>query len=491
MISYSTPDDLQPYLADACHYQGTAQEVFLPESTEELRTIIQQAYQQKTPVTISGRRTGLTGGASPHGGIIISTERLDTILSIDQEHLTATVQAGAILGEFQKTVQQQGMLYSPDPTERSCSIGGTIANNSSGARTFKYGPTRHYVNALTIILANGETLLLRRGQHIAHEGTLSVTTEEGTQYTIQTPDINMPTFKHAAGYFITPSMDAIDLFIGSEGTLGVIAEAELQCLPLPPHIISCIAFFTDVDTMISFVETARTRSHATKAHSTPHTDIEARALEMLDSRSIDLVRDVKSGIPENIVAAIWFEQEVDDAHEEFLLAQWYELIEEYTPLAEDTWVALTERDQQEMRDFRHAVPSRVYEHLGKLNQVKIGTDMAVPDNHFREFYHFYLQELEASNLQYMIYGHIGNCHVHANLFANNDDEAAQAKTLYARFIDKSLELGGTISAEHGVGKLKKPFLVQMYGEQTMNVFRSIKQTFDSDFLIGRDTMFDQ
>ena len=156
-------DDFESYLTDASNMQGGhASKLFIPESVEEIQAILKEANAQSIPVTVSGARTGTVGGAVPFGGYIISTERLNKIKSIDREARTAVVEPGVILRDFQKAVEAEGLFYPPDPTEWSCQIGGTVATNASGSRSFKYGATRHYVNQLKVVLADGDILRLSR-----------------------------------------------------------------------------------------------------------------------------------------------------------------------------------------------------------------------------------------------------------------------------------------------------------------------------------------
>jgi D-lactate dehydrogenase (cytochrome) len=421
---------------------------------------------------------------------VIATSKMNRIVSIDPERLRAVVQPGVILGEFQQEVERFGVFYPPDPTERSCYIGGTIATNSSGARTFKYGPTRAFVEALRVVLATGEQLYLRRGEQMAEGHRLTLTTVSGRTIVLELPDYTMPATKHAAGYYIHPDMDAIDIFIGSEGTLGIVTEIELRLLPLPERLFAGVVFFPDEEATLDFVEEARERSRATLSGGSD--DIEARALEYLDINALDMIRDKFPNIPDGASGgAIWFEQETTDATEESLLGAWYDLILRHRGLADDSWFAISMEDQRKMRQFRHAIPEAVYEYISEHGQTKLGTDMAVPDRHFRELLMFYRAQFAEHGLKNVTYGHIGNAHLHANLFADGAEQFALAKDVYNRLVEKALALGGTISAEHGVGKLKTSYLVKLYGEEAIAAMRQMKMTLDPDGMLGAGTMFDR
>lgn len=490
MLVKTDQDTLQSYLSDASNMPGgSADLILIPETQEELREAVLQCSREGKAMTIAGGGTGLTGARVPFGGAVISTERLNTIISIDEQSLRAVVEPGVSLRDFQTAVEERGLLYPPDPTERAAAMGGTVACNSSGARTFKYGATRAFIERLRIFLPDGEELQIRRGETFADGNTLRLQAVSGKTYALDLPQITMPEIKHAAGYFIKPNMDAIDLFIGSEGTLGAIAEIEVRLLKQPERIVAGVIFFDSVEGVMGFVNEARTASLKTRMNTGDDIGIDSRALEYFDRNALDFVREEYPNIPQGAAAAVWFEQEVNDETEGTLLELWYELIGKYTPFMDEAWFAITEKDQEELREFRHAVPAKTYERIRELNQRKIGTDMAVPDTHFQLLYDFYTAEFAKENLQYIIFGHIGNSHVHANIFASTPEELDRAKSAYHRCVLKSLELGGTISAEHGVGKIKRDYLREMYGAEAIAQFAAMKRVLDPQELLGRGTIF--
>ena len=240
MLVKSDQDAIQSFLADASNLAGGhASRVLVPETFEEVADALARATRERTPVTVAGAGTGIVGGRVPFGGVVLSTQRLNRIGEIVREGVggRATAGAGVVLADFQREVRSRGLLYPPDPTESSCYLGGTVATNASGARTFKYGPTRAYVRRLKVALATGDLLDIRRGEIFADAGgRVHVTLGGGRSIDACLPSYTMPaTRKHAAGYYVAPGMDLIDLFVGSEGTLGVITETEVS---LPPPRVS-------------------------------------------------------------------------------------------------------------------------------------------------------------------------------------------------------------------------------------------------------------
>src|SRR2546423_5033010 len=269
MLTKTQPDEIQGYLSDASFVRrGRADRVVFPESADDVAQILAEATRNQTPVTVSGAGTGTVAGRVPFGGIVLATDKLNRIGKIirkDKEGLV-TAEAGVRLNDLQRAVESEGLLYPPDPTEGSCFIGGNVATNASGARTFKYGPTRNYVAALKIVLATGEVVSLHRGNlHADDQNQIALPLSSGRTISAQLPSYQMPRVrKHAAGYYIAPRMDFIDLFIGSEGTLGVIVEAELKLIDKPEGLLSGVVFFTDESNLLEFIRDARERSLANR-----------------------------------------------------------------------------------------------------------------------------------------------------------------------------------------------------------------------------------
>ena len=493
------PEDIQNYLTDASNMPGGhAERLFVPETTEEVADVLRVANASGIPVTISGARTGTVGGAVPFGGYIISLERLNKIKSIDKANLTAVVEPGVLLADFTKAVEAEGLLYPPDPTEWSCQIGGTVATNASGARSFKYGATRAFVNGLTVVLADGDVLKLKRGAVFSNgDGVVKLTTEGGREIAAKVPTYRRPKVrKNVSGYFNEQPLDVIDLFIGSEGTLGVITEIELRLLAKPEGFFSGIVFFQKNEDLLAFVDEAKAASfEARKANDpvaiAPGSDMSAALIEYFDDRALAFIREKFPETPEGMAGAIFFEQETGEETEDVLLEQWNALLEKHNADIDGSWFTTTDSDREKMRAFRHVLPVSVNERVVRNKQKKIGTDMAVPDENFAGFLKYQKEMLDASGIEYVIFGHIGDCHLHANLLPKDEDEATRSRHIYGRFVAQSIMLGGCVSAEHGIGKLKSKYLYVMMGERYMNEMAELKKAFDPIGILGRGNMFDK
>ncbi|HEX7334627.1 MAG TPA: FAD-binding oxidoreductase [Pyrinomonadaceae bacterium] len=477
MQTKNNPEEIQSFLSDASFIRdGFAERVVLPESVAEVSEILSGANRDGIPVTVSGAGTGTVGGRVAFGGIVLATDKLNRIKSIvHEEHGGfAVVEAGVILSDLQRAVDHEGLLYPPDPTERGCFVGGTVATNASGARTFKYGPTRNYVRALKVVLASGEVLDLRRGVvRVDADGRMRLGSVD-----VQLPSYRLPrTRKNASGYFVAPEMDAIDLFIGSEGTLGVICEVEVRLLPKPEGLLSGVVFFADEADVLAVVSDVR-------AHG------DARALEFFDRESLNFLRQKYPTIPEEAIGAIFFEQETTEATEEAVLNSWQELLDQHHALA-DSWFATNEQDQAKLREFRHQLPVLMNEWFARYRQRKVSTDMAVPDEAFPGLFRLYKETLQSSGMRYTIFGHIGDNHVHVNILPRDDDEGARARELYVQFLEYAASVGGTLSAEHGVGKLKRDYLHFFYNDQQLREMAALKTAFDPNGILGRDNIFSE
>jgi D-lactate dehydrogenase (cytochrome) len=494
MLEKFNADEMQSYLADASNLAGgRASRVVFPETAEEAAGVLVEASAGGVAVTVSGAGTGVVGGRVPFGGIVLATDKLNRIGEIIVEETgggRGTVEAGVTLADFRREVESRRLLYPPDPTEWSCYMGGTVVTNASGARTFKYGATRPYIRRLKIALTTGDVLDLARGEVFADaEGRLLIPLGAGRGIEAQLPAYRMPrTRKHAAGYYVEPGMDALDLFIGSEGTLGVVVEIEAALLPKPAGVLSGVVFFTEEEKLLAFVRAAREASLGTRAGNADG-GLDARALEFFDAEALKFLREKYPDIPGDAQGAVFFEQETTAATEERLMDAWLALLERNEAALDASWFATNERDQARLREFRHALPVLVNEWLARHGQRKVSTDMSVPDEAFAAMLRFYQETLRASGLQYVIFGHIGDNHVHVNILPRDDRQAAGAREIYGRFITRAVSVGGTISAEHGVGKIKRDYLRALYGDEHLRRMAALKRAFDPACILGRGNIF--
>jgi len=323
-----------------------------------------------------------------------------------------------------------------------------------------------------------------------------INTNDGRKIDVRIPTYERPDVrKNVSGYFVSKPLDAIDLFIGSEGTLGVITEIELSLMPKPEGFFSGIVFFKSEAELLAFVDEAKSLSfEARKAQvaTAPGSDrIDAALIEYFDDQALKFISEKFPETPDDAAGAVFFEQEANAGREEALLEQWNVLLEKHGADLERSWFTTNKQDLEKMREFRHALPVTVNERITKYKQRKFGTDMAVPDESFASFLRFYKQTLNSSGLEYVIFGHIGDCHLHANMLPRNDGEAETARHIYGRCVAQAIMLGGTVSAEHGIGKLKRKYLSALMGERYLNEMADLKKALDPNGILGRGNMFDE
>jgi FAD/FMN-containing dehydrogenase len=440
-------------IVDASGFEGSAEKLLVPESEQQLVEILADAARTKTPVTVVGSRTGLTGSCVPQGGWAISMEKFR---KLEIEDGFARVGAAVTLLELRDAAAKTGQFYAPDPTEITASIGGSIATNASGSRSFRFGSTRRHLRALKVALLDGTVRWFRRGETIDFEVPVLP---------------NPATTKNTAGYRLSAGMDWVDLFCGSEGTLGVTLEAEVALLSIPQHLLSGVVFFASDDDALDAVA---------KWRSIP----ELRMLEYADRPSLDLIRPKYPDIPRAAQAALLIEAEGDD------LDAWEQRLNECHALLEASWFGLEAKDRERFRAFRHAFPEAVVETMRKRGFMNMGTDYAVPLAKDREMLRYYRERLDAELPgHYVIYGHLGDAHVHLNMLPASADEAEIATRLLKEFAVKAVELGGTVSAEHGLGKRKAGLLALQYTPEQIEAMRAVKRRFDPEELLGRGTLF--
>ncbi|MGQ9819858.1 MAG: FAD-binding oxidoreductase [Candidatus Kapaibacteriales bacterium] len=491
MIIKNDPDTIENYLTDASNLRGKAEEVIIPENEFELIETIRELYSRTVPYTISGAGTGLVGGRVPFEGVIISMEKINTIFEVNDEEQTIHLQGGVAYSEMDYALNEHKLFLPPNPTEKNAFVGANIACNSSGSRTFKYGTFRDFVQVIKVILPDGEVVELTRNDEPIKNNIYMLPTPSGKVYSFTIPKITYPTLKkNSAGYYLRDGMHKLDLFIGSEGTIGTILEAKLRLIPFPEKVLGLIIFFEKLEKSLDFVDEIRNRSYIS-FHTGTNSDnlISARLIEYFDRNSLSLLFDEYPQIPKNSFSAIWIEQEYIEKEEEALIKCWFDIISKYTSLVDDTWVAMTDNEHERFRVFRHRIPQRVFELVARSKYQKVGSDVSVPDSMFKNYYLSLVETLYKSEIQFFIWGHIGNSHIHANLIPTNEEQNQLANEIYDDIVHRAIQLGGTFSAEHGTGKLKRKYLEMMYGSEVVAQMKKIKLLFDPKNLVGRGNLF--
>ncbi len=451
---------LEAYRYDASPVVGSPDALVRPNSGEEAADWLAQASSQGISVTPSALRSSTTGAGLAPSGWAMSCERLVGIESIDPERKRAVVSAGTVLREFKDAVEAQGLFYPPDPTsERECSIASTVACDASGARTYRYGGTDRW--------GTGDEDAL----------------PDGSLRWFGSRDVD----KDAAGY--AGLRDPVQLICGSEGTLGFITKVEVRLIDKPPAFTAGLAFFGDVGSALAFVGLAREQDRR-------GIGVRPRCLELLDAGCLEIMRAQGSGValPAGAGASVFFEQEHELGGEEAVFEAWWALLEESPgSMPDDTVVATDRARQDELRLLRHAVPAtlneegRSHAHAGGR---KISTDWAVPFEQLPGLVQTFDGWLAEARIDRALrYGHVGNGHPHYNLIVKDHAEFERAEAVVHRMCAAACEVGGTITAEHGIGKVKLPFVKYRFDELDLATMRAVKSVFDPKGIMAPGNIF--
>ena len=510
------PAVVASFLDDAAHYPGgRADGVVFPRSEAEVAAILGEC-RQVLPI---GAQSSVTGGATPLGGIVLSTAKMAAILEVADTF--ARVQPGLPVVTLKQALAADRRYYPPAPTYDGAFVGGTISTNASGAATFKYGSTRDWVRELTVVLACGEVIDLERGRVHAHpDGFFEIETSGGV-IKVPVPTYRMPDVpKRSAGYFAAPGMDLIDLFIGAEGTLGVVVEATLGVLSPAPATCLALVPFPDEARALSVVADLRERSRRTWREHGPR-GLDVSAIEMLDRRCLAMLHedgsDRKHGIslPPDTDIALLVQLELaggttgEDAYAQIAAAP--EPGGDATPLGlfcrlldqagvldhVDVAVPGDLARAQQFFDFRESAPEAVKQRVALARErtgqdiQKTAADMIVPFDRFGEMMAIYRRGYERRGLPYAIWGHVSDGNVHPNVIPRTlaDVEAGQAAIL--EFGLEVVARGGSPLSEHGVGRsaIKQALLRQLYGDRGIEEMRAVKRALDPEGKLAPGVIF--
>ena len=394
-----------------------------PTSREEVAALLAECTSSRTPVTAAGGQTSTTAASITDRGVLLSLRGMDRVIEVDAGRRVARAEPGVILADLKRACAAEGLLLPLDPTsEEECTVGGAVACNASGARSLRYGATRPHVRALTVAMADGTEVELRR------------------------PQLE----KNTVGYAL--AHDPVDWFVGSEGTLGVVVEAEFALLPLPESVIGLAIPFATELASLRFIVAAR-ESGA----------LHPRCIEFFDRLALEIVRGVE-GTREwapGASAFVYVEEEPPRGVAP-ALDEWLALAESCEGLVDDARVYDGESALREARRVRHAVPAHMNERGDARRSCggrKVSTDWAVPYRRLAEAISR-ARELarEGGIEQAVIYGHAGNGHPHQNFIAHDSEELGRIERVVEATLREVLAMGGTVAAEHGIGKLKRKWL---------------------------------
>ncbi len=434
------PEDLICYGFDASGIEKRPSAIVWPKNTEEVVKVMQYAFQNEIPVTPRGAGTGMTGGSIPlNGSIALSFEKMNRLVELDGNNLNVIVEPGIINGRLQRELEYLGFFYPPDPASMNfCTIGGNVAENAGGPRALKYGVTRDYVMELEAVLPDGKVI------------TTGVKTSKGV-----------------VGYDLTR------LLTGSEGTLAVITKVRLRILPLPEEVITLLATFN----ILENAGLAVSKIIASK--------IIPRTLEFMDKETIAAVENFRPvGIPREAEALLLIEL---DGHPSAITKQAEKIADICVSLNSDVKIAEDTAARNKLWEARRSISPALY----NISPTKINEDIVVPRDKIPDTLKGLRKLSEESGIKIVNFGHAGDGNIHVNIMVDkNDAEKYQkAQALVKDIFEMTINLGGTISGEHGIGITKAPYLGMEIKKDELELMKAIKNLFDPKHILNPGKIF--
>jgi len=508
-------DDCSSFLEDAAHFPGGhAAGIVFPRTTGE----VVDAVRAAATVLPIGAQSSLTGGATPMGEVILSTSRMHDILRVTEDSIT--VQPGVTVAAMQERLAAHGSWFPPAPTFTGATAGGIVATNAAGAATFKYGSTRGWVKALTIVLSDGSVLEIERGRQRDVGGRLEIAARD-RRIVVPVPDYHMPDVpKRSAGYFAAPGMDLIDLFIGSEGTLGVVTEITFTVPARAPATVLAFVPCTTERDGLALVAALREASIQTWRGRDPD-GLDVAAIEHMDRRSLEILRAdgadrrYNVSLPASTELALLIQIEIDpritleeafasiatalsDRDSDGPLVRFCLMLDRAGLLA-DSEMALPgdSRRVEELVALREAVRAGVNQRVGAAKRTidarieKTAADMIVPFERVPEMMALYHREFERRALDYAVWGHISDGNVHPNVIPRSLSDVTAGKEAILECGREVTRLGGCPLAEHGVGRnpVKQTLLRELYGDSGIDAMRRVKGVLDPGWNLAPGVIF--
>jgi D-lactate dehydrogenase (cytochrome) len=487
------PEVVAAFLSDAAHVPGGhAAGVAFPENESDAAAFVGSA-ERVLPV---GAQSSLTGGATPRGEIVLSTRAMT---AIEVAASSVRVGAGVVLSSLQQALARHHLFYPPVPTFEGASCGGTIATNAAGAATFKYGSTRDWVAAITVVLANGDLLELERGEAVASDDhAFEIEMSRGETIRVPLPNYEMPhVAKLSAGYFARRGMDLVDLFVGSEGTLGIVTAATLKVVAMPRRSIILIRCGDEAQA-IAVSGALRREAHLAWHRNGP---LDVAAIEYIDARSLRLLGDevfaraaVRRPSDDEVVLLV----QIETPNDESAAIQRLEEILMSGGVTEDVVIALPgdQRGAQRLFELRESVPATVNALIGarKARQPEIhktAGDMIVPFDRVADALSLYRRAFDSRGLEHAIWGHVSDGNLHPNVLPQSLDDLRNGESAILEIARGVMAMGGAPLAEHGVGRsrLKQRLLREMYGDQGIDEMRAVKRALDPEWKLSPGVLF--
>jgi len=467
---------------DWSNIPGHAEYLARPINNKECAIILYICNQLKISVTISAGKTNLTGSATPMGGLILSVINMESPKTIiDETNKTVEVAVGTILEDMRNeilTKTNKSLYYPVDPTSRKDAlIGGTISCNASGFIPGEKGATRYWVNKLKIILPNGYSQYVTRGEFISKNAEFHLECDD-EKILVQVPDYHRPKIKNASGPFTADDseIDFIDLMIGSEGIFSLITEVEFNLANSATEYLDLFII------LASEKEAVKLRGYLEDENIL----YDLTALEYFGYNCQNYMEHKDKLFKDEESVGIYLQYPVINESMDDVIVRWIKLLENSNcKIDDDDIISLNSPDNWRMFfEARHSMPAKALEKTKKLDAVSIITDTIVPYENFDEFIKFAHSILHKNNIEYLLFGHLGDCHLHFHVIYKKE-EAPIINEIYQKIIRKSAKLNGVYSAEHGTGKRKTIDFFECYGQKAVNQVRDCKLAFDPNNILNK------
>lgn len=498
------------YLRDESRFSGRAESISFPRNEAQIRAIVKTVSKQQIPITVQGSRTGITGGAVPTRGHIMNLSKMDQVTGMEQDQtgsFSIRVQPGILLSDLDQRLNDRRFdtelwnrealfalaafkksgryFWPPDPSEASASVGGIAAGNSRGICAHLYGPARNHIRGIRVIDGNGQVLSITRGEYLFSKDRWPL------------PDGG--TLKLDAGIPDPGSLkDLMDLYLGSQGMVGVITELTLSLQPLPGELWGIVFFFPDQAGAVAFIQAIQERKKS-------ETSTDIAAIEFMDHTSLAMIHTFKQAtgqlkrIPDwdtHADASVYIEIHGNQPEETDGLSQW--LIDKSSECGSDPdagWAFCGKSEIKQARAFRHAAPEAVNRLIDKARLtdtriLKLGTDMRLETADLAELIKLYQTDLSAAGLTAAIFGHAADGHLHVNILPDDYDQFNQGRRLIETWAEKVHAKGGCAVTEHGIGKIKTDLFRSIPLPRHLKIICCLKQQLDPQRIWNPGNMTD-
>ncbi len=482
------PDVVVGFASDSSNLPGEAQGLCRPASERDCAVILRACFRSDIPVTLSGGRSNLTGSATPQGGMVVSTIKMaEPEVRVDRAGQTTPAPMGMMIEDLRNLVRRQtdnALIFPVDPTSRAeASIGGSLSCNASGFTPGVIGSFRPWVDSVRFLLPDGLLIAAPRGAYRSADGVFLLA-QDGAENAWLIPRYPRPAIKNAGGPFSAPDgvMDFVDLVIGSEGIFGMVTACTLKLTSCPTEHLDLFFSLPEEAQAVAFLHCARDHFGG---------DLSCvSALEYFGANCRNYMKHEERFFHGDDPVAVYiqeplFERELEEAAE-----TWLELLERAACAVDDEAIILLDTEQLRalFLEARHSLPANALEVVQQRGTFTIMTDTVVPPDRFAEFLEYTHGLLAAENLDYLSFGHLGDCHLHFTILPE-PEQLEKGAAAYDAIVAKSAELGGVYSGEHGTGKRKRKDFLRCYGPEGVEQVRRCKVAVDPNFLLNRGNVF--